>query len=58
MTERHAIGTDASMASHVTNVQKRGYVTLDETTRRLKPSVLGLALIHAYTLVDEGLVLP
>ena len=58
LMERHAIGTDASMASHVTNVQKRGYVTLDETTRRLKPSALGLALIHAYTLVDEGLVLP
>ena len=45
-------GTDASMASHVGNVQRRKYVQLDERTRQMKPSELGLALCHAYMLID------
>merc|ERR1719474_2385686 len=56
--EEHGIGTDASMAQHITNVLKRGYVWLDEGSRRLVPAAMGLALAHAYTLVDPGLVLP
>eukprot|EP00434_Breviolum_minutum_P033987 symbB.v1.2.030077.t1/scaffold3352.1/size58610/2 len=56
--DRHGIGTDASMASHVGNVQKRKYVHLDDRTRRMKPSELGLALCHAYMLIDPELVLP
>jgi hypothetical protein len=58
LMESHGIGTDASMATHVSNVIRRGYVLLDESSRSLTPSPLGLALIHAYTLIDEGLVLP
>ena len=58
LMEAHGVGTDASMATHVSNVIKRGYVTLDEYTRRLAPAPLGLALIHAYSLIDEGLSLP
>jgi len=58
LMETHGIGTDASMATHISNVERRGYVTLDGGTRQLVPSALGLALIHAYTLIDEGLVLP
>lgn len=58
LMEAHAIGTDASMATHVSNVIKRGYVHLDEATRRLVPAPLGLALVHAYSEIDEGLALP
>jgi hypothetical protein len=58
LMEAHGIGTDASMATHVSNVIKREYVFLDESTRRLTPSPLGQALVHAYALIDEGLVLP
>ena len=58
LMEQHGIGTDASMAQHIANVVKRGYVTLDESTRQLIPSPLGSALVHAYMLVDPELVLP
>ena len=58
LMETHGIGSDANMAMHISNVERRGYVTLDGGTRQLVPSALGLALIHAYTLIDEGLVLP
>ena len=30
----------------------RKYVQLDEQTRQMKPSELGLALCHAYMLID------
>jgi len=58
LMDRHGIGTDASMAQHISNVAKRGYVELDTSTRQLIPSALGLALAHAYALIDQGLVLP
>ena len=46
------------MATHVSNVIRRGFVRIDEDTRALVPAPLGLALVHAYALIDEGLVLP
>ncbi|CAJ1420011.1 unnamed protein product [Effrenium voratum] len=58
LMDRHGIGTDASMASHVGNVQKRKYVQLDAQTRQMRPSELGLALCHSYMLIDPELVLP
>jgi hypothetical protein len=58
LMEKHQIGTDASMATHVSNVQQRDYVELDENTRELYPSALGLALAHAYALIDQTLILP
>ncbi|CAK8989891.1 DNA topoisomerase 3-beta (DNA topoisomerase III beta) [Durusdinium trenchii] len=58
LMDQHGIGTDASMASHVGNVQRRKYVQLDEQTRQMKPSELGLALCHAYMLIDPEIVLP
>lgn len=54
LMEAHSIGTDASMATHVTNVIKRGYAQLDEGTRQLVPAPLGLALVHAYSEVRRG----
>ena len=58
LMEEHGVGTDASMAQHVSNVIRRGFVHLDESSRRLTPAPLGLALVHAMMLIDEGLVLP
>ncbi|CAK0837620.1 unnamed protein product [Prorocentrum cordatum] len=58
--EEHGVGTDATMAHHISNVISRSYVKLDKDydTRKLAPTGLGLALIHAYTLIDPGLVQP
>lgn len=57
MMEKHGIGTDASMATHIENIQKRNYVRL-ETGRRLVPNKLGLVLVQGYHSIDSGLVLP
>jgi DNA topoisomerase-3 len=57
MMEKHGIGTDASIATHIQNVQNRNYVRL-ESGRRLLPSKLGLVLVQGYHQIDSGLVLP
>ena len=57
MMEKHGIGTDASIATHIENIQKRNYVRL-ETGRRLVPNKLGLVLVQGYHQIDSGLVLP
>lgn len=57
MMEKHGIGTDASIPTHIENIQKRNYVRL-ETGRRLLPNKLGLVLVQGYHQIDSGLVLP
>ena len=57
MMEKHGIGTDASIATHIENVQKRNYVAI-ATGRRLIPSKLGLVLAQGYHQIDSTLVLP
>jgi DNA topoisomerase-3 len=57
LMEKHGIGTDASIATHIENIQKRNYVRL-ETGRRLLPNQLGLVLVQGYHQIDSGLVLP
>mmetsp|Transcript_6890 Transcript_6890/g.19941 ORF Transcript_6890/g.19941 Transcript_6890/m.19941 type:complete len:878 (+) Transcript_6890:797-3430(+) len=57
MMEKHGIGTDASIPTHIENIQKRNYVRL-ETGRRLIPNKLGLVLCQGYHQIDSGLVLP
>ncbi|GKY93229.1 hypothetical protein MPSEU_000290600 [Mayamaea pseudoterrestris] len=57
LMERHGIGTDASIATHIENIQKRNYVVL-ETGRRLRPTRLGLVLVQGYHQIDSSLVLP
>ena len=57
MMEKNGIGTDASISTHIENVLKRNYVTL-ESGRRLVPSKLGLVLGQGYHQIDSSLVLP
>ncbi|KAL7548997.1 hypothetical protein ACHAWF_012271 [Thalassiosira exigua] len=55
--EKNGIGTDASISTHIENIQKRNYVELI-SGRKLKPSKLGLVLAQGYHLIDNSLVLP
>ena len=55
--EKHGIGTDASIPSHIENVCKRNYVQVD-SGRRLRPTTLGLALARGFGVVDAALVQP
>ena len=55
--EKHGIGTDASIATHIENILKRNYAEL-HPGRRMHPSKLGLVLAQGYHLIDSGLVLP
>jgi len=57
LMEKHGIGTDASMATHINNICERNYVTLAEG-RRLIPTKLGIGLVHGFQLVDNELVIP
>jgi DNA topoisomerase IA len=57
MMERHGIGTDASIPTHIENILKRNYVRL-ESGRRLIPNKLGMVLVNGYHQIDSGLVLP
>ena len=45
--ERKGIGTDASIPSHIENIQKRNYATLGQG-RRMVPTQLGLVLAQGY----------
>ncbi|GIQ81269.1 DNA topoisomerase, type IA [Kipferlia bialata] len=56
--ETHAIGTDSSMATHVGNIISRNFVRLDPQSRRLRPTPLGVILIHGYQAIDRDLVAP
>lgn len=56
--EKFRIGTDATMASHVTTIIDRGYAKLEEETRSIEPTAFGRALVHGLSCIDEDLCSP
>lgn len=56
LMEKHGIGTDASMATHINNICQRNFVEIITRARRLKPTPLGNALIMGYKKIDPELI--
>lgn len=48
LMDQHGIGTDATIAQHITTIQDRAYAAKDPQTQRFTPTKLGIALVEGY----------
>jgi DNA topoisomerase-3 len=56
--EKHGIGTDASIPTHINNIIERQYVHVCDPGSSTCSHFLGLALVKGYCSIDPELVLP
>lgn len=58
LMDRHGVGTDATIAQHITTVQERNYAVKHPQTKDFAPTDLGRALVMGYEAIGLELARP